>query len=283
MSRAAEVAEPGIRVERQGPVTRIVFDRPHAMNAFTPGMVRALNGALDEFVADPGNRVLVLTGSGRAFCCGADLKFLAAARGEALNRFLRELNRFIDGLDNLDRPVIAAVNGTAMGGGLETMLACDLVLAAEDIVIADPHITVSAIHGAGGSQRLVRSIGLQRALDLVLTARHLTAAEAAAWGLVSRVVAAESLESETIRLAHDLARRDDATVRELKRLVRLSAAASLDVGLAAERQAFQECVARPAFAEAMGRFAAGGRKRPTGLKKSAQLRGDARCRTESKR
>ena len=248
---------PGLRVERNGPIARFVLERPEAMNALSPGLVRALNRALDEFATDPSMRVLVLTGTGRAFCCGADLKFFAAHRPDSAEivSFLRELNRFVDALDNLDRPVIGAANGRTMGGGLELLLTCDLVLAADHVTISDPHITIAAIHGAGGSQRLVRSVGLQRALDLVLTARSLSAQEAADWGLVSRVVPKAELDTAAAALAEEIAERDDSVTKGLKRLVRLSTSAGLDHGLAAEREAFAEAARRPPFVEAMQTFA----------------------------
>lgn len=255
----------GLEIEDHGPVTRFVLSRPHAMNSYSPGLAKALNEALDAFACDGEKRVLLITGSGRAFCCGADLKFLAAHRADSteVRAFLRDLNRFIDGLDDLDRPVIASVNGLAMGGGLETMLACDLVVACESAKISDPHIKINAIHGAGGSQRLVRSVGLQRALDLVLTARELSAHEAAAWGLVSRVVPDDRLAEESLALARELAACDFEIVSGLKRLVRLSASAALNHGLAVEREAFMRGALQPPFAEAMSAFAAVGPRKST--------------------
>ena len=249
--------EPGLKVEDHGPITRLILSRPHAMNAYSPGLVRALNQALDAFVCDARKRVLVVSGSGRAFCCGADLKFLAAHPGDGpqVRDFLLGLNRFIDALDGLDRPVIASVNGPAMGGGLETMLVCDIVVAAQNATISDPHITIAAVHGAGGSQRLARSVGMQRALDLVLTARRLSAREAADWGLIARVVADADLEEETLSLARTLAARDGEVACALKRLVRLSMSASLNEGLACEREAYRAASLRPPFQEAMAAFA----------------------------
>ena len=248
---------PGLRVERHGPVTRFVLERPEAMNALSPGLVRALNRALDEFATDLSTRVLIVTGTGRAFCCGADLKFFAAHQPDSpeVLSFLRELNRFVDALDDLDRPVIGVANGRTMGGGLEILLTCDIVLAADHVTITDPHITIAAIHGAGGSQRLVRSVGLQRALDLVLTARSLSAQEAADWGLVSRVVPAAELDTAAMALAEEIAGRDGSVTQGLKRLVRLSTSAGLGHGLAAERVAFVEAARRPRFVQAMRDFA----------------------------
>ena len=248
---------PGLRLERHGPVTRFVLQRPEAMNALSPGLVRALNRALDEFATDPSTRVLIVTGAGPAFCCGADIKFLAAHELDSpeVLSFLRELNRFVDALDDLDRPVIGVANGRAMGGGLEILLTCDIVLAADHVTITDPHIRIAAIHGAGGSQRLVRTVGLQRALDLVLTARSLSAQEAADWGLVSRVVPAAELDTAAMTLAEEIAERDGPVTQALKRLVRLSTSAGLGQGLAAERAAFAEAARRPPFVEAMRAFA----------------------------
>jgi enoyl-CoA hydratase/carnithine racemase len=249
--------DSGLRIERAGAVTRFIFDRPHAMNSYSPVLVDALNEALDAMAVDPEQRVLIIAGSGRAFCCGADLKYMASIEGDAIAMatFLRRLNRFIDALDDLEKPVIAEVNGLALGGGLETMLACDFCIAADTARIADPHITIDAIHGAGGSQRLVRTIGLQRALDMVLTARPLSAEEARQWGLVSRVVPEAELPDATLAIASTLAARDPLVVRDLKRLVRMSVLATRDAGLASERHAFLDAAARPGFISAMARFA----------------------------
>jgi enoyl-CoA hydratase/carnithine racemase len=246
-----------LKVERLGAVTRFTLDRPHAMNSYSSELVDALNHALDEMAIDPDQRVLIVAGSGKAFCCGADLKYMAAIEGDAraMASFLRRLNRFIDALDDLDKPVIAQVNGLALGGGLETMLACDIIVAADTASIADPHITIDAVHGAGGSQRLVRAVGLMRALDLALTARPLTAAEAQAWGIVSRVVPQQELAQTTLALAQAIAARDALVTRDIKRLVRLSMSASRETGLASEHHAFLDAAARPGFVSAMARFA----------------------------
>ncbi|MCL4188075.1 MAG: enoyl-CoA hydratase/isomerase family protein [Rhodobacteraceae bacterium] len=248
---------PGLRVERLDAVVRLTIDRPGAMNAFSPGLVRALNAALAAIADDCGVRAVIVTGAGRAFCCGADLKFLAAHGPDSPETvaFLRELNRFIDDLDTLDRPVIGVANGLVMGGGLETLLCCDIVMAGADVTIRDPHITIGAIHGAGGSQRLARCVGLQRALDLVLSARSLTAAEAALWGIVTRVSHPSALQDDALALAQEIAARDPAVASGLKRLVRLSLRADLTAGLTAERAAYRAAARMPAFATAMAGFA----------------------------
>ncbi len=258
MSQAdTEWEELALGVERFGAVMRLTFNRPGAMNSYSPGLVRALNDALEWIEVDRSVRAVIVTGSGRAFCCGADLKFLAAHdpdSPEVIN-FLRELNRFIDNLDALDRPVIGVVNGLTMGGGLETLLCCDIVLAGADVTIRDPHITIGAIHGAGGSQRLVRTVGLQRALDLVLSARTLTAAEAAAWGIVTRVSDPQTLQDNAMALAQEIAARDPVVASELKRLVRLSLKSGLETGLTAERAAYRVAARMPAFKAAVADFA----------------------------
>lgn len=248
---------PGLRLDRFGAIARLTLDRPEAMNAFSPGLVRALNDAMAEIAVDPEIRVLVLTGSGRAFCCGADLKFLAAHDADSPETlaFLRELNRFIDDLDAFDRPVIGVANGICMGGGIETLLCCDIIMAGRDVTFRDPHITIGAIHGAGGSQRLVRAVGLQRALDIVLSARTLTAQEAEAFGLVTRISEPEHLQDDAMALAAEIAAHDGAVATGLKRLVRLSTKVDLVEGLALERIAFRDAARKPAFTAAMTRFA----------------------------
>jgi enoyl-CoA hydratase/carnithine racemase len=173
-------------VTREGPLTVITINRPEVMNALHPPAQEALCSALDAFAADPQQWVAILTGAGdRAFCAGNDLKYQASGgpRKRLAQGFGGVTARF-----DLDKPLIAAVNGVCMGGGLEIALACDLIVAASHASFALPEPKVGLAALAGGIQRLGRQIGAKRALGMILTGRHVGAEEAQALGFVNDVV-----------------------------------------------------------------------------------------------
>jgi enoyl-CoA hydratase/carnithine racemase len=175
-----------VTVEREGALTTITIDRPEVMNALHPPAQEELSAALDAFAADASQWVAILTGAGdRAFSTGNDLKYQAsgAKRWRLAKGFGGVTSRF-----ELDKPVIAAVNGAAVGGGLEIALACDLIIASENATFALPEPRVGMAAVAGGIQRLGRQIGAKRAMGMILTGRHVGAAEALALGFVNEVV-----------------------------------------------------------------------------------------------
>ncbi len=175
------------QVERDGPLCIVTINRPEVMNALHPPANFELEQVFNDFAADPEQWVAIITGAGeRAFCAGNDLKYQAAG-----NKMSRPENGFA-GLTNrydLAKPVIAAVNGVAMGGGFEIALACDLIVAAENARFALPEPRVGLAALAGGLQRLPRIIGAKRAMGMILTGRHVPAAEGEALGFVNEVVA----------------------------------------------------------------------------------------------
>jgi enoyl-CoA hydratase/carnithine racemase len=179
------------KVEREGRLTVVTLNRPEVMNALHPPAHRELAAVFDDFAADPQQWVAIVTGAGqRAFCTGSDLKYIAS--GAPTERpptgFCGLTSRF-----DLDKPVIAAVNGAAMGGGFETALACDLVIASENAVFALPEPRVGLTAFAGGMHRLPRQIGLKAAMGIILTGRRVDAREALALGIVNEVVAPAEL------------------------------------------------------------------------------------------
>ena len=179
-----------ISIRKSGPIMTITIDRPQAMNSLTMDMHHALDAAFDDFVADDAMRVAVLTGAGeRAFCAGSDLKSLVGqARDYPAHGYGGLARRF-----DLAKPVIAAVNGLALGGGFEIALACDLIVAAESARFSLPEPLVGAIAIGGGMHRLQRQIGLKQAMGLALSSRQVSAAEALAMGFVNEVVPAAEL------------------------------------------------------------------------------------------
>lgn len=201
----------------------IRIDRPAAMNALSPQVVAEFAAALDEARRDEQVRALVITGTGRAFCAGADLKAVREMSGDdpAANTqaFLAEAAKVFNGVEAFPRPVIAAVNGLALAGGLELVLCCDLVIAAESAKLGDAHANYGLLPGGGSSIRLPRKIGRNRANYLLFTGEFLPAADFVAMGLVNRVVPDDQLEAAVEELVGVLAAKSPAGLRRMKQLV----------------------------------------------------------------
>lgn len=226
------VGEPG------GAVAILTLNRPDQLNPLDHDTIRSLNDALDELVDGRQARVVVITGSGRAFSAGGDLK-----RYQDLYRDRTRFDRFLDDFAALCERVehgplisVAMLNGTCVAGGLELALACDVVTMAEGATVADGHLRFAQLPGAGGSQRLVRAIGAARAKAWILTAQHYSAEEAAAAGLVALVASPEQLRDRTLELAHRMSTYSPLAVRNAKQLLAYTETLTLDEGLGAERQ-----------------------------------------------
>jgi crotonobetainyl-CoA hydratase len=204
-----------VRVETSGPVTTITLDRPAAMNAINPAMHEALQAAFDAFAADLGQFVCVVTGAGeRAFCAGSDLKVplpADGARAYPKNGYAGLIERF-----DLNKPVISAVNGLALGGGFEIALACDIIVAAETASFGLPEPLVGAVALGGGVHRLVRQIGLKRAMGMILACQRVSAAEGLALGFVNEVVAPDELPAATARWCEAILRASPMSIRASK-------------------------------------------------------------------
>jgi len=208
-----------ITVAHDGPVTVITLNRPEVLNALHPPMHAELQQAFDRFAADPAQKVAILTGSGRAFCAGSDLKYAAAAIADGREDDLTYPRCGYAGLAeryDLTKPLIAAVNGVAFGGGFEIALACDIIVASEDLRFALPEPLVGAVALGGGVHRLVRQIGLKQAMGILLSARTIDSAEARELGLVNSVVPDANLGEEARRWADLILRASPAAVRATK-------------------------------------------------------------------
>jgi enoyl-CoA hydratase/carnithine racemase len=209
-----------IRVERDGRVTLITIDRPEARNAVTPEMHQALADAFDSFAADPDQWVAIITGAGdKAFCAGSDLK-RAAARGvrrtfDWSGGYGGIVSRF-----DLTKPVIAAVNGFAMGGGFEIALACDIVVAADTALFGLPEPAVGVAAVGGGLHRLPRQIGYKKALGMILTGGKVSAVEGERLGFVNEVVPAGALMAAARRWADAILANSPMAIRASKDAVR---------------------------------------------------------------
>lgn len=218
-------------------VAALTLNRPRALNALSRDLVRDLAAALDEAEADPGVRAIVLAGAAGNFAAGADLAEMLGM--DAAEVFATDFSGCCDRLAACGKPVLAAVEGYALGGGCELVEMCDVVVAAEGAVFGHPELTVGTIPGAGGTQRLTRAVGKCVAMDMLLTGRRLSAAEALQAGLVSRVVP----RGEAVATALDLARRVAGLSAPIARLgkqaVRHAQESHLAEGLALERRLFQ--------------------------------------------
>lgn len=241
-------------------VARITMVRTARLNAFDQAMHAALRDALVRVMADSSVRVLVLAGSGRAFCAGQDLGERAAAfhRGEQpdLRGSLEEnYNPLVRTLTNLPVPVIAEVGGIAFGAGAALAIACDIVVAAEDARFQFGFVNVGLGPDSGSSWFLPRLVGQVRALDLALTGRPVVAGEALAMGLISRVVAAAEMSGLVSEIAAGLAAISPDAVTAIKRQLRANPLGSLDAALDAERDAQASLGQTDAYRAAVLRFA----------------------------
>lgn len=223
-------------VERNGPVATLTLNRPQAMNALSPSLLSALCKALRELQEDDDVRALVLTGNGRAFCAGLDLKAMGN-HPEGLAAFaIHGENDIYAAMESFDRPIIVGVNGVAATGGFELALMGDILIAATGARFADTHCRVGLAPGWGLSQKLARIIGPSRAREAHFSGNFISAEQADAWGLVSRVVAPEALSGACQQLAEDIASCVPWTVKAYKALVNEGLEMTMGAGLAMERQ-----------------------------------------------
>jgi enoyl-CoA hydratase len=256
---ASDTAVPNaaVRIERDGAIGWIVLDRPAQINAINDAIRSGVPRALAELDADPGVCVIVIRGEGpRGFCAGADIKERRGPETTIQVRRRMQGARWIEALDRTAKPVIAAVHGYCMGGGLELALACDLRFASPDAVLALPETGLGLIPGGGGTQRLTRLVGPGRAMDLLLTGERLDAAEARAIGLVTRVSATpDSLLAEVRALAVRIAVKPPMATAHAKRASRAAIDLDLPRGLDLELDLFAMLAPMQDVKEAAAAFA----------------------------
>jgi enoyl-CoA hydratase len=213
------MSSPVLLVEKSDAVVTITLNRPEAMNALSLDLRLALGKAFRDIQADPTVRAAVLTGAGRAFCGGMDLKELASGAPEARGGGPAAGWDMADAMAGFEGPIIAAVNGYAVTAGFEMALACDLIIASTEAKFADTHARVGMLPGWGLSQRLPRLIGVARAKELSFTGNTITAARAYEWGLVNRVVAPDELLPACGSLAAEMASVVPALLKGYKKLI----------------------------------------------------------------
>lgn len=220
----------------EGRVGIVQINRPKALNALNLETMVEITSALEAFDANSEIGCLVLTGNQRAFAAGADIKqMMQASPVTMLN------SPFIDSWDRLKqvkKPVVAAVSGYALGGGCELAMTCDLIIASESAQFGQPEINLGVIPGAGGTQRLARTVGKALAMEMVLNARFLSADEALRYGLINRVVPTETYLEEAVKFAAEIAARAPIALRLAKEAINAAFETSLHSGLEQERRLF---------------------------------------------
>ena len=216
-----ETAE--VLVDYQGHIAIVTLNRPQARNAYSSLMIRQIVSTLDELELNPEVRVLILTGAGSAFSAGGDLKLMrdkeGMFQGEALelrSRYMQEIHQVPRRLARFSKPVIAAINGAAIGAGLDLSLMCDLRISAQSAKFGSTFVKVGLIPGDGGAYYLTRVIGLAKALELTLTGRVISSQEAFNMGIISRVVADEQLMESALELAQEIAQNAPIAVQLTK-------------------------------------------------------------------
>ncbi len=242
-----------ISVTMEGPIAIITLNRPEALNALNSVMVRELVDSLGRLDVDEKVRCVVLTGSEKAFCAGADVKEMAT-KSSAEMASADHLRGVWEKAANLQKPLIAALSGYALGGGLELAMCCDIILASEGTKLGQPEINIGIIPGGGGTQRLARAVGKYKATEMIMTGAMVTADEAKALGLVNRVVPPGKHLEEAVKIASDIATKAPLAVRAAKRAIAASQEKGLSQGLELERTLFYELFGTEDKKEGMAAF-----------------------------
>ena len=228
------------------------LNRPEARNALSPEMRAEIAETLERLDADPEVRCIVVAGTDDYFAAGADIRAMAERPLDALPD--PEGMRFWTRISAIGTPIVAAVSGYAFGGGCELAMACDMIVCDEKTRFGQPEINLGIIPGGGGTQRLARAIGKQRAMEYVLTGRRWDAQTAERWGLVNKVVGDGAWLDKAIELAREIAERPPLAARLAKRAVQVAEDTGLAEGLRAERELFDEAMATEDRIEGMTAF-----------------------------
>jgi enoyl-CoA hydratase/3-hydroxyacyl-CoA dehydrogenase len=241
MIQQASSGEPwtikDVKLERKDGIATITMSRPEAMNALNEKVLTELKDAIAELREDSTTRVVIITGEGSAFVAGADIKTMLKADQTEVEAFTRFGQGVMDDVERLNKPVIAAINGFALGGGLEMALACDIRLASTEARMGLPEVGLGIFPGFGGTQRMTRLIGKGHACELIFTGKHVSADEALSMGLVNRVLPPDQLMNEARSLAERIANQGPVAVAHAKTAINQALQTGLDAGLAFELDA----------------------------------------------
>ncbi len=239
---------------RSGHIATVTINRPEALNALNSAVLGELDAAIDVLSRDDEVYVVILTGAGRSFVAGADIAEMRGFTAVEGKRFgVRGGGVFLK-LEQMEKPVIAAINGFALGGGCELAMACDIRLASDKARFGQPEVGLGITPGFGGTQRLPRIVGQSRAMELILTGRTVKADVALAIGLVDAVYPADELMEKAVGLAEMICANAQIAVRQAKRCIRMGMQADIATGAAFEAEAFGVCCGTQDKAEGMDAF-----------------------------
>ncbi|HWS23667.1 MAG TPA: enoyl-CoA hydratase/isomerase family protein [Anaerolineales bacterium] len=239
------------------------LNRPDALNALNAQLFNTLLSEISMMEADPHIACIILTGGGRTFCVGADIKYMAETQAET-EQVIQFLGKF-DQVANTSKPLIACVNGAALGGGFELALACDFILASERAFFSFPEVGLGLLPGGGGTQRITRLVGKQRAMEMILTNQRISAAEAIEFGFVNKVCPPENLLEEGLRLGSQIAKLSPEAVRSARKAILFSENNQLETGLVFEKNLFAQLLNSDNGREGVSAFI---EKRPPKWKKA---------------
>lgn len=241
--------------EQQGNIGIVTLNRPSAMNAFNYEMLCELGEICESIRINPDIRVVIFTGSGeKSFSVGADLKERRTLTEQRVKRNIYKIGEVFSLVESLPQPTIAMLNGYAFGGGTELALACDFRIAADDIQLGLTETSLAIIPGAGGTQRLPRLIGESKALELILTAKRLTAHEAFTYGLLTKIASRETLKQETESFAALMLANGPIALQQAKFAVKQGMNVDLQTGLQIERKAYEITIPTEDRVEALNAF-----------------------------
>lgn len=243
-----------VLLEIEEGVALVKVNRPTALNSLNQAVLLDLIAAFSDLAQDDTVRAIIVTGAGKAFVAGADIKEMLPLSPAEIREFSATGHRLMDNMANLGKPIIAAVNGFALGGGMELAMACDFIYAADNAKFGQPEISLGIIPGFGGTQRLARLIGKARAKELVFSGDIIGAGEAQELGIVNKVFPAEELLAKTRRAAQAIASKGALSLRLAKSAIDSGYNADLKTGCIIERDSFALCFSHPDQKEGMTAF-----------------------------
>lgn len=243
-----------IVIERKDTIGIIKINRPESLNALNIETLGEIRDAVTSLNNDEDVKVLILTGEGKAFIAGADIKQMKDMNEDEAREFCNLGQKIFDIIENLDKPIIAAINGFALGGGSELALACDIRIASENAKFGQPEVNLGIIPGFGGTQRLARLVGKGIAKELIFTGDIIDAQTALNIGLINKVVAPDALLNEAIAMAQKIASKGPTAILIAKSVINRGIDTDLAKGLSIERDGFVQCVSSGEAKEGMEAF-----------------------------
>lgn len=243
-----------LQVEKEDDIVQITINRPNKLNAMNLDVMDEFISLLDGFHKDS-SKVIIITGSGnKSFSAGADIEYMSSIGSAEAEKYALKGHEVLNKIEKLEKPVIAAINGYALGGGCELALACDIRFASQNAYLGQPEVFLGICPGWGGTQRLLRIVGPARAKDLIFTGRKISAQEAFAMGLVNKIFSPEDLLSESKKYAKELVKNSSFAIGISKMLLNKGLDANLDTGLKLEIYSWALCFSTKEREERMKKF-----------------------------